>query len=282
MYRDKFKQLLSYFNYDSMKKHYPLFSITASLVLLFSCSKTGDSFSNADYVYLLTSMESLGADNTRLSIEYNYSDHYSSPITESNMSLYFKEFVVLREQTITGDTLSHIQYVYTGGNVTIITTKTDSGTDHVVLKRDNNGMASSVSSGNADDTSSPIGYDEKAYRTNVHRYRMISEDGLYVRADTLSSEKTRYYYSNLENKMSIQQFGMYGSQYHWPTGLFGRQSRLLLDKIVRTERGEKALYEYNYVMDNNGFVVKETIIRNGILFITNRYTYKMGVIMPTM
>lgn len=264
-----------------MKKHYLLFSITASLVLLFSCSKNEESFLNADYVYLLTSMESLRADNTGVSIEYSYADHYSSPITDGNMSLYFKEFVVLREQTITGDTLSQIQYVYTGGNVAITTTKTNSGTGHVVLKRDKNGMASSVSSGNEDDTSSPIGYNEKAYRTNVHRYRMTSEDGLYVRADTLSAENTRYYYSKLENKMSIQQFGIYGSQYHWPTGLFGRQSRLLLDKIVRDESGEKVLYEYNYVMDNNGFVVKETIIRNGILFITNRYTYKMGVIMPT-
>lgn len=236
-----------------------------------SCMKGSDSYYEG-YVILLTSMESQSLDNA-YTWNFGYSEIDSLKV---KTKLEFKSAPVLREQTITGDTISKITYGYSKTALSL-KVASNTGTTLDSLKFDDKFMASQLY---VDQQPTPyfIEYDQDGFRTKVKDVQMKLEGGVYKNAIQNDTDIVTYEYTNLRNAIGLQQFSILGSDYYWPSDRFGRQSLYLLSTVKRVEGEETATYKFKYELNENGLVTTETITRDDKPFMTNKYTYKMGVV----
>lgn len=247
----------------------------AALVLVAtftSCMNGGSSSPTEQYVILLTSLESRTLDNV-YTWDFGYSEIDSLKV---KTKYEFRSAPVLREQVITGDTISRIVYSYSKTALTV-NVHSNKGVKTDSLKLDSKLMAAELYV-NEKPTPYYIHYDSDGYRTQIGDVTMKLGNHTYENAIKDSKDIVSYEYTNVANAMGIQQFGVYGSTYFWPSDRFGRQSRYLLSAVKIVENGAIVTYKFKYDLNENGLVKEETITRDEKPFMSNKYAYKVGII----
>lgn len=256
-----------------MKK---LILIACAFVGLLSSCKNGTQGGAVYYVYMINTMESLGQ-GSRIPVvtHFKYSDLTGTPSINNT----YKDFPRLVEQTITGDTLNKITYGYTAKSIACTRYAIDETKYYDSLSIDARGMANGIWLENNKTTPYYIQYSTDGYRTKVAdtTFRMGTMNS-YHTAFLGSDEIAEYSYTTSPNFIGLQQYGIYGSPYYWATDQFGAQSDYLLSEVTKIENGVPVKYTFSYQLNINGFVSQETILRNDLPFMVNKYTYVMAMI----
>ncbi|MEG0725845.1 MAG: hypothetical protein RR485_07375 [Mucinivorans sp.] len=255
-----------------MKKR-TLLSLALVAFLAVSCYDNGN-HTQGVYLYGLSKIESNYHETNRtVTITNNF-----DLVNVSGMSGMPR----LASQTITGDTLTRIEYTYRPGK---------DNKDSLVLKRyatngriwkdslllNDKRMAVAAISEDGTVTQYGLRYSDKSMRTMVGEYQISSDQGLsqglYREASKDGVPVATYTYSSSPNLIGVQQLTILGDPYYWQSSCFGEQSELLLFTATVTENGEKVKYQFNYTFDSDGLMSTEIITRNDKPYLRNIYTY---------
>lgn len=269
-----------------MKKRF--FALGTALVVLSSLVGCLDSGPNQMPIYMLTKMETAYApENSKPNVVSTYTfRQIRGTAPDPNDPNRFSDFPEVVCQTITGDTLTRIDYSYNVEKRSVTASRHHvNGTVYVdSLGLNLAGMAASV----LREGQAPVPYsivytpNSGIYRTEVGKTKLSTEvldyDVVYRSATVDGEVVAEYYYLPTPNYIKLQQHTIPGAPYYWATDRFGGQSAYLLKYSDVMEDGVKVRYEFNYQFTSRGFVSKEEIKRNGQLFITNTYHYTVGVI----
>lgn len=272
-----------------MKKINLLFTTLLAAGLVSSCN-TGN-LSNDYYVTMLASTEYnyLQSGKTK-TVELKYTQYDETfqevPFDESGCFSYAP---VLKEQIVTGDTVSKVIYTRKEDKILEIDMTSDSGEYNFIFKLNDKGLADSIYNGTEFVPYTEIEYSsdsQSSLRTKVGEYELVSNSGDYTEVRKNGERVIEYDYrfdspnvvSVPYNVLGFQQTEVPGHKYFWYSDAFGSQSRHLYKRARVVEEGEEVVYEHTYLVNQLGLIINETINRNGEQYMNINYEYATVVV----
>lgn len=260
-----------------MKKLF-LALLTSSLVFT-SCTNNNGGGGGSDvlYVYLLTDINTTNDKEVKSSVKLEYGDlHSSGPSADFKFTTY----PVLKMQTVLPQGGQTIKYTYKDKNKLVIEKFSKGETRIDSMLYNEQAMVDQIFVNNKPEPFN-IKYNTNGYRSAIGNDTTFAVmNGNYESMMIKGEVVVEYQYSEHPNVIGLQQFGIVGEPNMWQSERFGKQSRNLLDRVIVKNGEETVNYTFSYMANGNGLILEEIIKKDGKTFLTNKYSYQVGVVTP--